>query len=108
MVIIFSKITCLVITVKFWTDVRQNGFFCLIYCCTTFDLKKKVYTINIVKIKLIKISPGNSDENVPNKMFEVSVLFSKKVVNIFIFHEEENTRSVVCKIFQEINTVKIE
>lgn len=47
------------------------------------------------------------------KMFLIKYLkfqycFLKKKVNIFIFHEEENTSSFVCRIFQEINTVKIE
>lgn len=85
MVIIFSKIICLVIIVKLWTDVKQNRFLCLIYCCTIFSLKKtnkppNQNQINIEKIKLIKISHGNSDENVPNKMFQVSVLLGLKVL----------------------------
>lgn len=47
------------------------------------------------------------------KMFLIICLkyqfcFFLKKVNIFIFCEEENTRSFVCKIFQKINTVKIE
>lgn len=51
--------------------------------CLVKKIKKKKKTetkINIEKIKLMKISPGNSDENVPNKMFQVSVLLVLEVL----------------------------
>lgn len=67
MVIIFSKISSLVITVKLWIDVRQNGFFCLIYFGTR--LKKKS-----ISQRLIKSSPGNSDEHSYAKRFGISVV----------------------------------
>jgi len=72
------------------------------------DLKTKQNKTKSVLQRLIKISPRNSDKNVSNKMLEVSVLFVFFKVSIFIFCEEEHTRSFVCKNFQEINTVKIE
>lgn len=151
MVIMFSKITSPVTVAKLWTDVRQNGFFGLIYCCIMHGLNFFFLSAKTILQRLIKISLENSDENVPNKMSEVSVLvlwgfiylfilvffvfffvcgvlfvllfwlfvvlfgwflflffLGGGEVNIFISHEEENKTPFACKIFQKINTVKIE